>query len=338
MRNKSNPWAVGAAVGMLLLIMDSKTAISGAKDGLDLCIRTVIPSLFPFFVLSSMVVGSVSGSLGWLGAILRRVCHIPQGTEGLLLVGLLGGYPVGARVVSSAVDGGRLSAEDGRRMITFCNNAGPSFIFGMAGLLFQDIRISCALWAIQILSALTTGFILPAAKGRADSLPPGIPISPDKAVREGMGAMGNVCAWIVLFRIVIAFLDRWALWLLPEWGRVLILGILELSNGVLSLEGIGDTGLRFLLCSTMISLGGLCVLMQTVSEAKQINIKQYLTGKLIQTGFSTLLSFGFAVIFFQYPWVKLVWLPVICVLILTAAFVFLRKSEKSGSNPVLVVV
>ena len=41
---------ISAAVGLLVLIFDSSLAIQGAREGVELCLRTVIPSLFPFFV------------------------------------------------------------------------------------------------------------------------------------------------------------------------------------------------------------------------------------------------------------------------------------------------
>ena len=49
-------------LGMLLLILDSGTALEGAKEGLVLCVSSVIPALLPFWVLSSLLTGSLWGS------------------------------------------------------------------------------------------------------------------------------------------------------------------------------------------------------------------------------------------------------------------------------------
>ena len=46
---------------MLALILDGRTAIDGARQGIELCLRTVIPSLFPFFVLSILLTSSLLG-------------------------------------------------------------------------------------------------------------------------------------------------------------------------------------------------------------------------------------------------------------------------------------
>ena len=70
MKNRNLYQGFAAGIGMLLLIFDSKTALEGARAGIDLCIRTVIPSLFPFFVLSMVLTGALMGtSLLWLRPI-----------------------------------------------------------------------------------------------------------------------------------------------------------------------------------------------------------------------------------------------------------------------------
>ena len=84
--------AIASALGMLVLILDAKTALSGAAAGVELCIRTVIPSLFPFFFLSVMLTATLVGRalppLRWLGRLLR----LPEGAECIYITGLLGGY------------------------------------------------------------------------------------------------------------------------------------------------------------------------------------------------------------------------------------------------------
>ena len=78
---------------MLALILDGRTAIDGARQGIELCLRTVIPSLFPFFVLSILLTSSL---LGGSLAVLRplgRLFGMPDGAESLLIPAFLGGYP-----------------------------------------------------------------------------------------------------------------------------------------------------------------------------------------------------------------------------------------------------
>ena len=71
---------LAALLGMILLILDGKTAVAGAQEGITLCLKTVIPSLFPFFILSAVVIQS--GNVPGLGGI-RRVFGLAEGMESL---------------------------------------------------------------------------------------------------------------------------------------------------------------------------------------------------------------------------------------------------------------
>ena len=57
--------------------------------------------------------------------------------------------------------------------------------------------------------------------------------------------MGYICGWVVLFRMILAFFDRWFLWLFPAAVRVGIYGVLELANGCCALLMIENEGLMF---------------------------------------------------------------------------------------------
>ncbi len=279
-----------AALGMLLLILDSRTALDGAREGLELCIRTVIPSLFPFFVLSALVTGSMAGQdFGFLRP-LERLLGIPRGAGPLLLTGFLGGYPIGAQGIEAALQSGQLTPVDAARMLAFCNNAGPAFLFGMAASLFPRLWMAWALWGIHILSALLVGVLLP---GKSNAvMAPGADNSTSlpAAVQTSLRAMAMVCAWVVLFRVVLAFLNRWFFWLMPARVSLAITGLLELANGCCALVGLENTGLRFLYCAAFLAFGGVCVTLQTMSVARKTSLRYYFPGKLLQTVFSILLA------------------------------------------------
>ncbi len=282
-------WIV-PAIGMLILILDGQTALLGASEGIELCIKTIIPSLFPFFVLSGLLSGALIGMPLRILRPIGRLCGIPKGAESLLAVGLLGGYPVGAQCVASAWKNGQLSRENAERMLGFCNNAGPSFLFGILGLMFEKRWIPWCLWSVHILSAIIVGTL---TKEKCyDTVPlHNSPISLTNALNNAIRVMAAVCSWVVLFRIMLTFLSRWVLWLVPEYWRVLIAGLLELSNGCVQLKVIASTGLRMIIAALLLAFGGLCVTMQTRSVTTGLSIKYYLSGKMIQAIISVFLIY-----------------------------------------------
>ena len=271
---------------MLVLILDGKTALEGARQGIALCLKTVIPSLFPFFVLSILLTSSLMGrSLPVLRPI-GRLFGLPTGAESLLIPAFLGGYPVGAQSAAAAFRSGQISKQEADRLLCFCSNAGPAFLFGMAGAMFPRGWMAWALWGIHIGGALFASFLIPGKNTGSVTPEKGQTLSPSSALNTALRVMASVCGWVVLFRVILAFLGRWILWLLPAAAQVAVMGLLELSNGCCALPAVRDIPVRFCICSGMLSFGGLCVTMQTRSVTEGLSMKLYLLGKLLQTLFS----------------------------------------------------
>ncbi len=283
--------AVTASLGMLLLIFDSRCVLESAHQATELCIKTVIPSLFPFLFLSGVVTGALWGTHGQVLRIGAWILNIPAGVESLLLSGFLGGYPAGAITIGEIYRGGKIKKETAQRLLCYCSNAGPAFLFGMMSAQFPTIRMVWRLWGIHLLSAAMVGTIVsrPTDSAASTSL---TDFSISQNMFRSVKSMGMICGWILLFRIIIGFLDKWILWLFPDWLRILIWGFLELSNGCCVLNQIGDITLRFITASGMLSFGGVCVAMQTSSAITGLSIKGYLAGKMLQMVFSILLAAG----------------------------------------------
>lgn len=296
-----------------------------------MCIQTVIPSLFPFFLLSILLTTSLMGRRVQILCPVCHLCRIPKGAESILIAGFLGGYPVGAQCVSQAFEAGQLSSDDAKRLLGFCNNCGPAFLFGMAAALFRQWWAPWLLWLIHIMSALVVGALIPgSAKDFAAPSPKSI--SPVEALDRAVRIMAGVCGWVIMFRILIAFSQRWFLWYLPKEYQVIFSGLLELSNGCIALYEIKDVPLRFVLCSGFLSFGGLCVTMQTLSvTSARLDKSLYFPGKVLQCCVSLLL----ATILqgrFTPSWL------IAPVLIGIPTAVFLRKRQKSGRNSIRIGV
>lgn len=267
-------------VCMLMMIFHGAQVSDGAKDGIELCLRTVIPSLFPFFVISSYINGQLSGlSIPFLNPV-EKLCCMPGGSGSILLLGLLGGYPVGAQCIAQQRELGTLSKADAQRLLGFCNNTGPAFLFGILSSFFPSTQYIFLLWLVQILSAILTGMLLPGKAETSCSLETNSSFTAAKAIDRATKSIISVCAWVIVFRILLA----------PFSHVPLLGGIIELTNGCLQLGNIHSLPLRFVTASVYLSFGGLCVHMQTLSAIKDLSLKYYFCGKLLQTAISLILS------------------------------------------------
>lgn len=278
-----------AACLLLLLMLNTQIAAVGAQDGVKLCIQVIIPSLFPFFFLTGYLIPMLT-NISFPG--FRWLCNklnIPSGCEGLLILGLIGGYPVGAQAINSAFQAEKLQKAQAHRLMGFCSNAGPAFIFGVTGALFPSPAVPWILWAIHIISALLTGVILPkvqhAHAGSTDSAE----ITMLQAFRKSLTVTASVCGWVILFKVILSILFH-TLHLQNGFAKVILSGLFELSGGCIALNEISSLPLRFLLISALLSFGGICVFMQTASVTAECGTGLYLHGKLIQVLVSTMLS------------------------------------------------
>lgn len=315
-RKKAGLQCTMTGLALLVLIFDSNLALEGARKGVDLCITTVIPSLLPFFVLSMILTNTLNGSISNQTFYISRYFSIPPAAASVLIPSVLGGYPVGAKCAAELYRNHQISKAEAERLLTFCNNAGPAFIFGMISVFFSERKQVWLLWCIHIISALLTAKMTSSpAENETVSRVETESFMPN-CIMSAVKAMSVVCCWVILFRIFITFLNSWLLWLFPSWLSVLIIGLLELTNGCCELMMISDEKLRFVLCECMLSFGGMCVLLQTASVTAGLSLKSYVKGKVIQTVFSFLISISF---FLDYG----------CIIILSLAIllIYLRKCK-----------
>lgn len=299
--------AACSGVLALLLLTCGNTAAQGVRDGISLCLASVIPALFPFFVaaqlLTALGAAEVLGRAA--GPLFRRLFGIDGAGTAAFLLGLLGGYPVGAKAAGSLVRQGLLSPEDGARLLTFCNNAGPAFILGIVGGgVFHSPRAGVWLYLLHAASATAVGLLLCRAGGRK---PPAVPrtasvasrrsaVVPVKkppaslaaafieAVQSGVRAMAGVCGFVIFF-LVLLRLAEGALGSLPP----LAAGLLELTNGILRLT---PDRRGFITAAGLLGWGGLSVHGQTaaVLGGSGISLRRYLPAKALQGALSAVLA------------------------------------------------
>ena len=291
------------------LILFPSEAADAARQGLVLCFRTVLPSLFPFFVLSSLFVatGAADAVGRVLEPVMRPLFYLSGAGASALVLGLVGGYPVGARTTAELYRGGSLAKAEAERLLSFCNNAGPGFILGICGgAVFGSVRAGLYLYLVHVAAAVLAGVALRRCslmecdaerslrrrRGNASSSKASrssLAAFP-ACVRDSFAAVWSVCGFVVLFAVVL----RFAAMLLPAGaeGRCaypLLLGFVELTNGVMALAS--DRG-GFVLCAALLAWGGLSVHAQTLSvlEGTDLSPRLYFLGKAAQTALSVPLA------------------------------------------------
>ena len=147
----------------ICLVVFSSSNLTATKNGLTLWATCVVPSLFPFFVITNLLshtkVVSVIGKL--LDKFMRPLFNVPGIGGFAFVMGLISGYPVGAKIVADFREKGLVTQDEGERLLAFTNNSGPLFILSSVGIaLFGDAKTGLLLLGTHILACITVGIIL----------------------------------------------------------------------------------------------------------------------------------------------------------------------------------
>ena len=286
---------LGMSVFSLALILrNPQLAITYMSRGLQLCVRTVIPSLFPFMVLSELLV--LSGAARPLGRLLSRPLRWLFGMEGeggcALLLGLFCGFPVGTKCAVSLYRRGQLDKSQLSHLLTFCNIPSSAFLISAVGLaLFGDRRIGILLYVTTLLSSLLIGFFGKFFRSRSASPPPvteaAAPVGSGVslftgAITSSALSMLSICAFVVFFTTLSGTLEHLLTALrIPQAVSVLLYGILELTGGVARAASLASPASLYL-CAFFAGWSGLSVHFQIMSLCADtgVSFRPYLVAKL----------------------------------------------------------
>lgn len=286
---------MGLALGLLAvmagLLAASETAAQAVREGLALCGGSVIPALFPFLVVSRLFVAT--GSAAALGRLLapltRRMLGIsgPGGTA--VLLGLLGGYPVGAQTAGELARTGAVSRQEGQRLLLFCNNCGPAFALGVAGVgCFGSLRAGAWLWLIHVSAAVLTALLTRSTSSPEGRTSPSAPMSLVSAfpgaVRGAGEGMLHVCGFVVFFLVLLRVMGR-----VTGLSHPVLSGAVELTQGILALP---HTRRGFVWAAGLLGWGGLSVHGQSaaVLSGTDLPMGPYLAAKAAHAAVSVLLA------------------------------------------------
>lgn len=293
-----------------LLVFPSES-MQAARDGLSLCYNVIIPSLFPFFVLSSLVIEL--GLAHYLGRaaerIMRPLFNVGGACAAAFILGVIGGYPVGARTAIQLYEKKMCSKAEAERLLSFCNNSGPAFILGVVGAgIFSSSRMGLLLYFAHVAASVCIGILFrfyrpdcPAGERRSvvRFQTTHFPGALTSSIKNSFLSALNICAFVVFFLVVIRLLFLSGilsglaviLGVLfspfgfdAEWARRLLTGIIEISSGVWTLNGVvGDETGRLSMAAFMLGWAGLSVHCQVLSfiGGSGLSMRTYIGGKIL---------------------------------------------------------
>lgn len=282
----------------------SKTQVCalGIKEGLLLCADSVIPSLFPFMIISQFIVKS--GMCDFFGRIFgkatAKLFRLPPVASSVILMSLTGGYPIGAKMTYELLCDGKISEAAAQKLDLFCINAGPAFIIGTVGTMFlgstrAGVLLYCSVALASIIIGVLTRFVGSSETAEPERSKAIILKNPIEAfsasVSDSVKAMISVCGWIVIFNCLIKYICSFSL----NGYTVASASILEVTSGI-------KMSLNFLpvpAFAAIISFGGLSVHCQIYSYVAKtgLSAKLFYTARVLCAALSALICLALLKIF-----------------------------------------
>lgn len=263
----------------LCIIKYPQTVSAGVREGLHLCGEVMIPSMFPFLILSSFMLQS--GIIDFFGRLLQpffnKIFNVSGRGGGIFLISLLSGFPVGSNLISSALDRGIISQTEAKRLMMCCVNPGPAFVISAIGSsMLRSVRGGVIIFSSLTLSAVLMLFFSRLFFHRYEIENDKIsfentPLSSAfvSSVTNSSYSMLFICAFITLFSCICKVIG---LLPLPEKAVEYLKMMLEVSIGSNIAAGQGNIPL---VCA-VVGWGGVCVSMQVFSAVLKSEMKKTL--------------------------------------------------------------
>ncbi len=305
--------AAACVCAFAALALCTRQVIQSAGYALQLCAGLILPTLFPFFVISILL--NRMGIPAWLGKLLSpslgRLFGVSGSGISALLIGLTGGYPMGAAYIADMLDSGHIDSDEAEHLLCFCNNSGPAFILSAVGAgVFESPKAGFLLYLVHIAAAVITGLLM-RRKGNI-SRSSAVHIESinfsaafPAAVRQAVVSALNVCGFVVCFTVLAGLLDSAGFisslcgfisintGLELHWCRAMFMGFLELGSGAGAMQGLTPSPLNMALAAAMLGWGGLSVHFQTMALLSESSAKGALhtAGRLMSASISAVLAY-----------------------------------------------
>ena len=176
------------------------------NEGMQLAVARVLPTAFPFMVISSLACAMIdTDALPGTCAIFRRIFSVGGSGFPALLIGWLSGFPVGAKMTADIYRRGELSRSDAERLIAYSSNASPAFIVAVVGSGMLGSRASGVILLLSTCAATALSAKLHASKNAiSDNSPENArqKYSFVDSVKSAAISSLYMCAFVTLFYII----------------------------------------------------------------------------------------------------------------------------------------
>lgn len=147
---------------LIAIIIYPTQTYESARNGLILWFNTIVPSLLPFFIGSSIVSSlGITESISLLmQPIMKPLFNCPGSAAYVFIMSITSGYPMGAKLTAKLVEEGKINSVEAQRILSFSNTSGPLFMMAAVSVgMLHNPKLGVLIALCHYLSAIFTGLI-----------------------------------------------------------------------------------------------------------------------------------------------------------------------------------
>ena len=309
---------------IILFIINLNTCMQSTFTGLNLVIKAILPTIFPFSVICNLIIhyDGISFYSNILGPIICKPLKLSNCSSFPIVASLLCGYPLGCKYCCDLYELGYISKEEYLRLLNIASNASPIFLIGSVGAaMLGNIKYGFILLLGNYLAPLIIGFFTKKNTHEFNNSNE-YPLKTDgsynfgiiikTSIENAINTTLQVGAFVIIFSIIIGIIKNNSLIniifnnvekllsLSPNSLYGIFLGSIEYTNGCKILTSISSSIIfKLSAISFICSFSGLSIIGQISSFTGKFNVslKKYSFIKFIQGIISFIITFIFSSIF-----------------------------------------
>lgn len=276
-------------------------------NGLIVWATAVVPALLPFFVLSKLLteLHFFDRFCKYISPITKKLFNAPAISGYIFLTSIVSGYPVGAKLLQEYHKKNVLTQTQCKKISTFTSTSGPLFILGtVGGGFFGNSKLGIILLCCHILSTILCGVLL---KNFYCSDNTTITAKNQQVVCENIlndtiySAIYGILTIGVFISLFFMLTDMLPIYKINSKPlQAFVTGLFEVTHGCKMLSQLNlSFATTAVLAQSIISFGGLCIILQSYAYLKDCGISflQIISLKTIQASVSCIVTFIVCLIF-----------------------------------------
>lgn len=272
--------AAGIVIFAVLVLVFSEETAASIKCSIDICISSIIPSMFAFMIIAAYIINS--GLYRYifrpLYFVFNRIIKLDELSFSVFILSLIGGYPTGAKLLKDTVRQNPDYCDTAARILSFSYCISPSFAVIMLGKgVFGSVEAGYIIYISNVLSCVIISFFFMHKDKTAISINKSFNKSSlINAVNAASTSLFTVCTVLIAFNIAVTIAANIISGLSFEKNNIFF-GFLEISNLLKA-----ETDISMLPVVSMISsFGGICVLLQTISIVdREFSLKYFIISRV----------------------------------------------------------